>query len=76
METNIRWDMAVFGNSGGFATISSQFHIVHTYGCHITKGEPYNYPMKAAAPTYQKHSKKYGCNFVLPRNFPLRSTDD
>ena len=31
--------MAVFG---GFAAVSSQFHIVHTYGSHHTKGEPCN----------------------------------
>ncbi len=40
--------MAFFGDSSGFANISSQFHIVHTYESHNTKGEPWKYIMKAA----------------------------
>ncbi len=46
--------MVVFGGSGGFAAISSPFYIVHTYESQYTKGEPWNYPMKAAAKTFQK----------------------
>ncbi len=39
------------------AAVSSQFHIVYTYESHHTKGEPWNYPMKAAAQTFQKRPK-------------------
>ncbi len=31
-------------------SINQQFHIVHTYESHPTKGEPCNYSMKAAVP--------------------------
>ena len=36
-------DMSVFGDSGGSAPVTIQFHIVHTSKSHHTKGEPWNY---------------------------------
>ena len=49
--------MAVFGDSGGTAAVSSQFHVLFTpYESHNTKGETLgtNSLMKAAVPTFQK----------------------
>ena len=34
--------------------VYSQFQIIHTYESHHTKEEPFNLPMKAASPTFQK----------------------
>ncbi len=46
-------------NGFGVAAVSySKFHIVHTYKSHNTKGEPWNYPVKAAAPTFQKNDTR------------------
>ncbi len=39
-------------NSAGFAAVSSQFHIVHTYDSHPTKGELKNAFMKAISPRF------------------------
>ena len=35
-----RRDITIFGDGGGSAAVSSQFHIVHTYDSHRTKGDP------------------------------------
>ena len=42
-----------FGDSGGFAAFFHSFDlfIVHTYDLNFIIREPYDYPMKAAAPT-------------------------
>ena len=36
---------------GGSATVATQFHIVHLYDSHLTKGEPRNLFMKAVPVT-------------------------
>ena len=46
----------VFGDCVGFATVFSQFNIVHTCKSHHTKGEPLNYPMKVTTPTFKNNS--------------------
>ena len=46
------WESVVFGSSCGSGVVSTQFHIVHTYNSHHTKGEAWNSHMKSAAPTY------------------------
>ncbi len=49
MAKNNRKEMSVFGGSGGFIDVSSQFYIVYTYDSHHTKGEPWKSFMKAVA---------------------------
>ena len=46
---------------------TAAFSIVHTYESHLTKGEPWNYPVNAAAQTIQKRP-----NPPLPRP-PLKN---
>ena len=45
--------MAVFGGSGGYSTVSSQLHIVHSYEYHHTKGTPWNSLINAASQTFK-----------------------
>ncbi len=47
-----RRETADFGVSGVYTTVSSQFHIDHTYGSHHTQREPWKSALKAAAPTF------------------------
>ena len=77
-----------FGDSGGSATVSSQFHIAHTYESHHTKAEPWNSHLKAAALIFQKrphtpsphHSYKdidiYVDTSLLTTNIPKSSKND
>ncbi len=52
-ERNGKEIRRAFGGSGNSATVSSlQFHINHTYEYHPTKEQPWNSPIKVAAPTY------------------------
>ncbi len=41
-----------FVGRGGFAAVSSQFLIFHTYDSPYTKGEPLNFVMKAVTPRF------------------------
>ncbi len=38
--------MAVFGRSGGFAAVSTQFQFGHAYDSRRAKGEPWNTPIE------------------------------
>ena len=47
-------EMLVFVDSGCYAAVSSQFHLVHTFDSHHTKGEPLNSLLKAFTPSYRQ----------------------
>ncbi len=58
------WESVVLGSSCGFGVVSTQFHIVHTYNSHHTKGEHWKSHMKSAAPIYIQILKNFKIEIV------------
>ncbi len=52
METEIGGRWRIFDGTGGSATVSLQLHIVYSFSSHHLQGEPWNFPMKAATPSF------------------------